>query len=134
MIAIDTSVVVAAFASWHEGHASAAAALARGPRLPAHAAVEAYSVLTRLPPPHRAAADVVEAFLATRFPQGLLALPAAAHRTLIRDVARAGLAGGAVYDALVAATARHARTTLLTRDRRAARTYEAIGVRYEWLD
>lgn len=50
MIAVDTSVVVAAFASWHEGHASAVSALARRPRLPTHVTVEAFSVLTRLPP------------------------------------------------------------------------------------
>jgi len=43
--------VVAGFASWHEGHRSAAAALARKPRVPAHVLVETYSVLTRLPPP-----------------------------------------------------------------------------------
>lgn len=50
MIVINTRVVVAAFASWHEGHASAVSALARRPRLSAHVAVEAFSVLTRLPP------------------------------------------------------------------------------------
>ncbi|MBM3750806.1 MAG: type II toxin-antitoxin system VapC family toxin [Acidimicrobiia bacterium] len=37
MIAVDSSVVVAAFASWHEGHTSAVAVLARSPRIPAHA-------------------------------------------------------------------------------------------------
>ncbi|HEX2798109.1 MAG TPA: VapC toxin family PIN domain ribonuclease, partial [Thermoanaerobaculia bacterium] len=39
--------------------------------------------------------------------------------------------GGAVYDALVAETARHAGATLLTRDRRAIAVYEKIGVTYE---
>jgi predicted nucleic acid-binding protein len=133
LIAVDTSVVVAAFASWHEGHASAASALARGPRLPAHVAVEAFSVLTRLPPPHRAPAVIVERFLAERFPEPLLALPAEAHRVLLELSVRAGLSGGAIYDALVAATAKRASALLLTRDRRAAPTYEAVGVRYELL-
>ena len=36
-------------------------------------------------------------------------------------------------DALVAATAKRASASLLTRDRRAAATYEAVGVRYELL-
>lgn len=44
---------------------------------------------------------------------------------------RKGLAGGAIYVALVAATALHARATLLTRDRRAAATYEAVGADFE---
>lgn len=54
MKAVDSSVVIAAFASWHESHESARRALAARPRAIAHAAVETYSVLTRLPP--RAAA------------------------------------------------------------------------------
>lgn len=75
MIALDTSVAVAGFASWHEGHASAAGILARKPRLPAHVLIESYSVLTRLPAPHRASGDIVEAFMAERFPGALLTLP-----------------------------------------------------------
>ena len=134
MIAVDSSVVVAAFASWHEAHASAAAALARRPRLPAHVAFESFSVLTRLPPPHRAPADVAAQFLAVRFPGAPLTLPGSAHLALVGLAARAGLAGGAIYDALVAATAKHADATLLTRDRRALSTYEAVGVRVELLD
>lgn len=131
MIAVDTSVVVAAFASWHEGHPSAAAALARKPRVPAHVLVEAYSVLTRLPPPHRAPADLVATFLAERFAEAPLVLPARAHLALVETSARSGLAGGAIYDALIAATARHAGATLLTRDQRARSVYDRMKVRYE---
>ncbi len=134
MIAVDTSVVVAGFASWHEGHRSAVAALARKPRVPAHVLVEAYSVLTRLPPPHRAPADLVATFLAERFSEPALLLPARAHRELIETSASAGLAGGAVYDALIAATARHAGATLLTRDQRARSVYDRMNVRYELVD
>ena len=129
--AVDTSIVVAAFASWHEGHASAAAILARRPRLPAHALVESYSVLTRLPVPHRAPAAVVEAFLLERFRGAPLALPGEAYGRLLGVVTAFGLPGGAVYDALIAATARHADALLITRDRRAATIYEKIGVRFE---
>lgn len=134
MIAVDTSVVVAGFASWHEGHRSAAAALARKPRVPAHVLVEAYSVLTRLPPPHRAPADLVATFLAERFPDAPLVLPARAHLELLDTSARTGLAGGAIYDALIAATAQRAGATLLTRDRRARAVYDRMKVRYELID
>jgi predicted nucleic acid-binding protein len=134
VIAVDTSVVVAGFASWHEGHQSAAAALSRKPRVPAHVLVEAYSVLTRLPPPHRAPADLVAAFLAERFPEAPLVLPARAHLELVEASARNGLAGGAIYDALIAATARHAGATLLTRDRRARTVYEWMKVSCELAD
>lgn len=133
MIAIDTSVLVPAFASWHEGHRSAAAVLERKPRVPAHVLVEAYSVLTRLPPPHRAAAGLVAIFLAERFTQPPLILPARAHMGLIERAAAAGLAGGTIHDALVAATAQHAGAVLLTRDRRAAPVYERIGAAFEFV-
>ncbi|MGH9362224.1 MAG: type II toxin-antitoxin system VapC family toxin [Thermoanaerobaculia bacterium] len=133
MIALDTSVVVAAFAVWHEGHEGAIAALARRPRIPAHVVIESYSVLTRLPPPHRAPAEVVEQFLSARFPAAPLTLPGDRQRDLVRLAVSAGLAGGAIYDALVAATVKQAGATLLTRDRRALPAYEAVGVRYELL-
>ena len=133
MIAVDTSVIVAAFASWHEGHRTAAAALARRPRVPAHALIETFSVLTRLPPPHRAPANLVSTFLVERFTEPPLALPSRAHLELIERAAATGITGGSIYDALIAATVRHARARLLTRDRRAAATYERFGVEYEVL-
>ena len=133
MIAVDTSVVVALFASWHEAHESAREAVPGEAHLPAHVLLESYSVLTRLPPPHRAAADIVEVFLGARFEPKLLALPPAAHRSLVRSSAAQGISGGRVYDALIAATAKRAGATLLTRDRRAASTYEAVGVRFRVL-
>ena len=131
MIALDTSAVVAAFASWHEAHATAAALLVRRPRVPAHVFIETYSVLTRLPPPHRAAASIVSDFLARNFPEPLLTLSRQAHRALVRVAASAGITGGGIYDALVAASARDAEAILFTRDRRAAAVYDVVGVRYE---
>ena len=131
MIAVDSSVVVAAFASWHEGNRSASEILRKKPRIPAHVLAETYSVLTRLPPPHRAAAPTVVAFLERSFPQAPLTLPAGAWRHLLRQVSDAEIAGGAVYDALIGATSRHAGATLVTRDRRATTVYEKLEVPYE---
>jgi len=134
VIAVDTSVVVAGFASWHKAHESAAAVLAKAPRLPAQVAIESYSVLTRLPPPHRAAADVVGAFLRARFSDPPLTLPGRKQASLLTHASDEGIIGGAIYDALVGATARHAGATLLTRDRRAIRVYETIGVAYKLVE
>jgi predicted nucleic acid-binding protein len=133
IVAVDTSVVVAAFASWHEGHRSAVQALARAPRVPAHVLFETYSVLTRLPPPHRAPPGIVAAFLAERFPEAPLTLPPRAYPRLIAQAAKAEVTGGSLYDALVAATVARARARLLTRDRRAVPTYERLGIEYELL-
>jgi predicted nucleic acid-binding protein len=133
LIAVDTSVVVALFASWHEAHQAVREVIPEEVRLPAHVLVESYSVLTRLPPPHRAPADVVEAFWRARFDEKLLTLPAGDHRTLLRRCVDERVSGGSVYDALIGMTAKHAEATLITRDRRAASTYEAVGARFQML-
>jgi hypothetical protein len=74
---VDSSVAIAAFGEWHELHEPAVEALAGSPALVAHAALEAYSVLTRLPEPFRAPASTVAGYLAANFASGRLALPAA---------------------------------------------------------
>jgi predicted nucleic acid-binding protein len=131
VIAVDTSVVVAAFASWHEGHATATELFRSGPRAPAHVVAEAYSVLTRLPPPHRAPAAVVGEFLASLFDHPLLELPADRYLDLVRTCVGEGITGGATYDALIGLTALHAGAKLITRDRRAVAAYESVGVGFE---
>lgn len=131
MIAPDTSVLVAGFATWHEAHQSAARALNRGVHLVAHTAVETYSVLTRLPPPHRVAPDVVHAYLTAITSADYLTLDAKSHRAFIAFLAAHNVTGGASYDALVGSTAKAAGATLLTRDRRAVRLYELLPVEYE---
>jgi predicted nucleic acid-binding protein len=111
VITIDTSLVVAAFASWHEAHPVARAVMARQPRLVAHCALEAYSVLTRLPSPHRVTGQLAQAFIAEAFPGPPLSLPPEDHSVLLELVAGRGIEGGAVYDAVVTATALHAGAT-----------------------
>lgn len=129
MKAADTSLVVAAFASWHEKHAPAREALDAGVRLPEHCALETYSVLTRLPAPHRAPGDVVRDFLAARFLEPFLRLAPGAYRGFLLGLWEREVTGGAAYDALVAATAAEHSAELLTCDRRAIATYERYGVR-----
>ena len=128
MKAVDTSVIIAGFASWHESHTLARRVLDDSPALIAHCALETYSVLTRLPVPHRSPPQVVAKFLAERFRAAPLSLPPAAHLKLVSRLAAAGIVGGAVYDALVAATAVHHKAQLVTLDERASDTYERLGV------
>lgn len=134
MIVIDTSVAVAAAAPWHARHTVAAAAFpARETHLVAHVAVETYSVLTRLPPPQRVPAAIARAYLLQTFVTPTITLSAEGYDELLEAAARARITGGAVYDALVAATARAAGATLLTLDERAVATYQVIGVEYRLL-
>lgn len=130
----DTSVLVAAFASWHEHHEIAFAALGRVDAIVTHCLLETYSVLTRLPAPHRMTPEVVTSYLEQSFAaMTVYALPAAEQRRLVGTCSSNGLAGGAIYDALIAATCVHADLTLLTLDGRARSTYTALGVDHELL-
>lgn len=127
----DTSVVVAAALPGHESHHAAVAALADDKsQMVAHVALETYSVLTRLPPPQRVAAPVARDFLNRRFRLPPLVLPPADYDSLLELAASEGITGGAIYDALVAMTARTAGATLLTLDQRAVSTYQLTGVDY----
>ena len=127
MRAVDSSVVIAAFATWHEHHAIARKAMAGRPRLVAHAAVESYSVLTRLPPPHRAHPSIVHAFITERFTEPFLTLSEPGYQELLATVAAGQILGGPAYDALIAFTAAEHQATLLSIDQRASATYETVG-------
>lgn len=125
----DTSVLVPALLSWHPAHEECRAAVVEVAVLPSHVFLETYSVLTRLPAPHRVAARDAAAAIEALDLTGLT-LPAGESLALVTVLGRGSLGGGAVYDALVAATARHHGHELLTRDRRARATYDLVGVRY----
>ncbi|MGH2945174.1 MAG: PIN domain-containing protein [Solirubrobacteraceae bacterium] len=129
MIAPDSSVTVAAAAPWHDAHAAAVRALSADEvSLIGHVAFETTAAMSRMPEGHRLAADVVLEWLEQRFPGEWLALPADAAHTALRTAVDHGIRGGALYDALVAATAAHHRHTLVTADRRAVRVYAALDV------
>ena len=70
-------------------------------------------------------------FLDEHFPQAPLSLPGSAWRSLVHAAVAARISGGAIYDALIAETAKRAGATLLTRDKRAVSTYERLAVRHE---
>jgi predicted nucleic acid-binding protein len=135
VIAPDSSVTIAAAAPWHTGHEAAIAALAsEKPSLIAHVAFETTAAMSRMPEGHRVAPGIVLEWLERRFPDAWLALPATRARTALRRAVDRGVRGGAIYDALVAATAAHHSAVLLTADRRAAPVYSALGVAVEYID
>jgi predicted nucleic acid-binding protein len=131
---VDTSVAVAVSVAAHEHHEPTAAAL-RGATLglSGHATFETYSVLTRLPPPARRDPSAIARLLAESFPATRWLSDGATER-LLPELAGADIAGGSVYDALVAAAAREHGLPLVTRDRRAIATYRRLGVELVILD
>lgn len=129
MRAVDTSVIVPALLAWHEAHPDCRHLL-EGASVPSHAVLESYSVLTRMPGgvDHRLASEVVVARLAPLEIRLTSSMGDATARLV-----EAGVHGGAVYDGIIGLTAAAGGCRLLTRDARAARTYEALGVDYELL-
>ena len=132
--ACDTSVAVAALDPAHEAHRACRRALIdHRPTLAGHAAFETYSVLTRLPIPLRLDAEQAASVLTAAFP-GECWLDASGMRDLREALGHLGIVGGSVYDALVGQAATANRRILLTRDRRAERTYSLLEVKYQFIE
>ncbi|MGH2691868.1 MAG: PIN domain-containing protein [Actinomycetota bacterium] len=134
MTALDSSVLIAAFGPWHESHERARRMLGPDNRLIAHVILETFSVLTRLPQPRRATPEIARGFLEGLPGEPALALSSAGYGPLLDRCSERRIVGGAVYDALVGATAAEASETLVTLDRRALPVYEAVGAEVELLD
>jgi len=117
LIAPDSSVTIAAAAPWHVAHEAATAALAADqPALIAHVAFETTAALSRMPEGQRLSPAVVLEWLERRFPTVWLTLPAAATRRGLRTAVDSGIRGGALYDALIAATAVEHGLPVITQD------------------
>jgi predicted nucleic acid-binding protein len=120
-VVLDTSCIIPLVCGWHEHHSTTMQAvetcLAEGRTLAlaAHSLVEAYSVLTRLPSPHRMAPEAAFGLLEQNFRQDTetAQLDALEVWTLLSDARSIGVAGGRTYDALIAASARKLASPLL---------------------
>jgi predicted nucleic acid-binding protein len=133
-VLVDTSIAVPLVVADHEHHRAVVDAVGTSSLgLAGHAAFETFSILTRLPPPARRSPSVVGRLIAHNFPETRFLSEHAAAELLAR-LGTLGVAGGAVYDALVGAAAVEHGLTLLTRDRRAADTYRRIDVKFMLLD
>ena len=116
----DTSCLIAALCTWHEHHARTCAEIERRRRdredlvLATHSLAETYTVLTRLPPPHRLRADDALSLIEMNWgaaPVVLLTAPDIWRA--LREAPRLGVIGGQMYDALIAAVAIKAEASVL---------------------
>lgn len=129
VLALDTSVAIPLLVQTHAAHDAVVGWWAsREVALSGHALAETYSVLTRLPGDLRLAPGDAAWLLGERFGPPLL-LGSATAASIPAILAEREIAGGAVYDALVALAAAEHGAELATRDARATDTYERIGVR-----
>jgi predicted nucleic acid-binding protein len=107
---LDTSCLVPLLSTWHENHVATYAAyesrIRRGEHavISAHALLECFSVLTRLPAPMRIPPSEVSARLMQNFRASadLVGIGPEAHWDLIAGLSARSIGGGRVYDALIA--------------------------------
>jgi predicted nucleic acid-binding protein len=138
MIAPDTSVLIAGFIPDHPFYGAAEAALTEvreDGRLIAHTMAETYAVLSGPAEVFRVEPGVVVAYL-DEFLEDAEPIQPRPHvyREALELLSDKGRGGASVYDALIALTARDAKATLISLDRRARSTYELCGVEARFLD
>lgn len=125
---LDTSAAIALIDPDHVAH-GAVRDRVRGHRLglAGQAEFETFSVLTRLPGAKRVAPEAAIRLIQIGFPE-TRHLSRTSAGQLLTELGRRGVAGGAVYDALVAAAAAEHALLLVSRDSRAMATYRAMGI------
>ena len=129
--------MIAAVCSWHEHHEAAANEIenrlaARAKMIvAAPALIEAYAVLTRLPPPHRLSTQTALTLLESNFVRmgTVIALNAKAYQTLLLSAPKNNVAGGRMYDAVIGACAEQANASMVLTFN--AGVFAALGHRYD---
>lgn len=81
-----------------------------------HSLLESYSVLTRLPPPHRMSPEITLRLLSETLATSdivICGVDPQGYWLVLREMARSEVAGGRVYDAAIAHAAKRAGATAL---------------------
>jgi predicted nucleic acid-binding protein len=115
---LDSSVLVAAFYGDHQHHAASLDVFTRFTKKDAscgaHSLFEVYSALTRMPGKHRIGSEQAMLFIGNIQERlTIVALTADEYAKTLRTFADLGVAGGAIYDALLAGCALKARAETL---------------------
>jgi predicted nucleic acid-binding protein len=121
VVCLESSIVVAGLLTWHEAHERAFSALqealeAEDPVvLPLRALLEAYAVMTRLPPPHRLSGQDAFRLLSEslRPHVRVVRLRSSDAWRFLQELAENAIAGGSTYDAAVLASARRAGASVI---------------------
>jgi predicted nucleic acid-binding protein len=114
IVAVDTNVIIAAVAQWHEQHVAARRSMDQlraqhSLVVPHHALMEAYSVLTRVPAGIRLAPrDALHVIRHLLEDLPVIGLSPGDIWPFIRELANRGIFGGRIYDAAIARAARDA--------------------------
>lgn len=107
--------------------------IADSPVVIAHVLAESYATLTGLPQPFRLTPSDCHAFLSGAFSREPLSLSSMGYLRVMELLAERGLVGGAIYDCLIAETAREHHAALMSLDHRAAVRYSLVGADFQLL-
>lgn len=132
----DTNCILAALSPWHQHHRPALeemdGRLDHGDSmvLAAHTLIEVYSVATRWPEPHRVTPAMARRLLQDNFIQRatVVALSSGEYLGILNRSPDERIAGGQVYDALIAECALKAGAVLLTFNLRHFQPFRARGL------
>ena len=132
-VLLDTNCLVAYAIAAHEFHAATFNEVERRRHVAdeflvaSHSLTEAYSVLTRMPPPYRLTpADALAAIDATWGKTETVALTAAELWRALKISAKAEIRGGRIYDAVIGACAHKAKAKeILTWN---IRHFDGVGI------
>lgn len=98
-----------------------------------HVLAESYARITTMPGGYRLPPSSAWQILSEMFPDEPWVLSGAGYRRVAELVVDLGVLGGAIYDCLIAETARENGATLISVDKRAAKDYAAVGVDFSLL-
>lgn len=98
-----------------------------------HVIAEAYARITSMPGGLRLSPSSAWTLLGDMFPGEPMVLSGAGYLRILGLMADIGIPGGAVYDCLIAETAREHNAVLVSLDKRAAQHYAAVGAEFELL-
>lgn len=128
-----SSVLIPALQVGHPNREEARKVLSRRQlRITGHVALETFAAMSSAAYKPRTSPSAAAAAIA-QLDASPLTLSPQGHVDLIEKAGERGLMGGAIHEALIAITAAQHGARLISRDKRAAATYKALGVDLEML-
>lgn len=128
----DTSIIVrAAITTDPQERELLQGVIANSPSAVAHVLAESYATLTALPPPFRLSPVNCFTYLSSASRATALTLSSNGYLRVLQLLADHGVASGAIYDCLIAETAREHDATVMSLDQRAVARYSLVGASYQ---
>lgn len=134
LVVTDSSVIISSLVHQDPGIVQECRAqIERSNAVIGHVLAESYARITTMPGGFRLPPASAWQLLTEMFPTEPLSLSGAGYRRIVDLVSQLGVPGGAIYDCLIAETARESGAMLVSLDKRAASNYRSVGVDFTLL-